>query len=259
MRAIVEGERPITLTEVEPVMSITSPQRFGSLVIDRDAREVLVDGHPVNLTKTEFALLATLAEQPRRAFSSEYLLRLITGNDWIGETHALQVYVSRLRTKLGESGTSPRLVQTVHGYGYRFEPGIDDPDAVARRPAGLEVRPAFLLLNMERRIMWASDYVQSLLGWRARELESVLLVDLVHPEDQRRAIAAGPGLTEGRPADFVMRLRTAADSYHHIETLTRPIVGVDGKTVAFHSELRPARGSYRAITRRPVALHLKSA
>ena len=97
----------------------------GSLIIDRDAREVTIDGQPINLTNAEFTLLTTLADSPRRAFRSEYLTEVLTDSEWVSEVHALQVTVSRLRRKLGESGTQPRRVITVHGYGYRMNPTRD--------------------------------------------------------------------------------------------------------------------------------------
>lgn len=98
-------------------------QRFGSLVIDFAAHEVLLDDEVVGLTRSEFALLAALARRPRQAISSRDLLQAMWDEDWESDTTLLQIHVSRLRRKLGESAKRPRFVQTVHGVGYRFEPG----------------------------------------------------------------------------------------------------------------------------------------
>lgn len=97
---------------------------FGSLTIDYEAREVTLDGSPVALTKTEFLLLAALAEVPRRAMTSADLMRAIWGTDWVDDVGALQVQISRLRAKLGESGSKPARITSVRGYGYRFDPGV---------------------------------------------------------------------------------------------------------------------------------------
>lgn len=98
-------------------------RRFGSLTIDFDAREVTLDGAPLPLTKTEYLLLAALALVPRRAMTSEDLMRAIWGTDWVDDIGALQVQISRLRAKLGESGSQPGHITSVRGYGYRFDPG----------------------------------------------------------------------------------------------------------------------------------------
>ena len=98
-------------------------QRFGSLVIDFAAHEVLLDDEVVGLTRSEFALLAALARRPRQAISSRDLLQAMWDEDWESDATLLQIHVSRLRRKLGESAKRPRFVQTVHGVGYRFEPG----------------------------------------------------------------------------------------------------------------------------------------
>lgn len=98
-------------------------RHYGSLTIDYDAREVMLDGTPVPLTKTEYLLLAALAEVPRRAMTSEDLMRAIWGTEWVDDVGALQVQISRLRAKLGESGSQPGRIVSVRGFGYRFDPG----------------------------------------------------------------------------------------------------------------------------------------
>ena len=153
----------------------------GSLVIDRDAREVTIDGQPINLTNAEFTLLITLAESPRRAFRSEYLTEVLTDSEWVSEVHALQVAVSRLRRKLGESGTQPRRVVTVHGYGYRYEPdkGPSLATAMASNEQPFPLDPltlsAFVVLDSDRKILWASDTFTPLLGWQPSDLQGTVL------------------------------------------------------------------------------------
>lgn len=98
-------------------------RRFGTLTIDYDAREVVLEDRPVALTKTEYLLLVALAEVPRRAMTSEELIRAIWGTDWVDDVGALQVQISRLWAKLGESGSHPVRITSIRGHGYRFDPG----------------------------------------------------------------------------------------------------------------------------------------
>jgi DNA-binding response OmpR family regulator len=98
---------------------------FGPLRVDVAARETVLDGELVDLTKVEFDLLAKLASEPRRAFTRLQLLDAVWGGDWYGDDHVVDVHVGNLRKKLGESGTSPRFVHTVRGVGFRFEPPRD--------------------------------------------------------------------------------------------------------------------------------------
>jgi len=100
-------------------------RRFGSLTVDFDAREVLLDGQPVSLTPSEFALLSAFALRPRQAIRSRDLLSYMWGGEWQADTTPLQVHISRLRAKLGESGSSPSRIVSVRGFGYRFDPGAD--------------------------------------------------------------------------------------------------------------------------------------
>ncbi len=96
---------------------------FGPLRVDVAAREAVLDGDLVDLTKLEFDLLAKLASEPRRAFARAQLLNAVWGSDWYGDDHVVDVHMGNLRKKLGESGTQPRFVHTVRGVGFRFEPG----------------------------------------------------------------------------------------------------------------------------------------
>jgi DNA-binding response OmpR family regulator len=101
----------------------TGVHRFGALEIDTEAREVRLDGEPVALTKLEFDLLATLAAEPRVAFSRQRLLERVWGGSWFGDEHVVDVHVANLRAKLGDTGRNPRFVRTVRGVGYRMGTG----------------------------------------------------------------------------------------------------------------------------------------
>lgn len=91
------------------------------LRIDRAAWEVQLGGATVELTKTEFLLLLALAERPRQVVTTDELTRIVWGEKWFGDDGNVAVHVSKLRRKLGESGSTPRFIATVRGVGYRFE------------------------------------------------------------------------------------------------------------------------------------------
>ena len=97
---------------------------FGALVIDVLAREVTLDGRPVELTRTEFDLLDTLSERPRVAFSRSLLLeRIWGGGEWAGDEHLVDVHVGRLRRKLGDDAREAKYIRTIRGIGYRMGEG----------------------------------------------------------------------------------------------------------------------------------------
>jgi DNA-binding response OmpR family regulator len=85
------------------------------VVLDRERREVTVDGAPVALTAKEFDLLAYLLEQPGIVFTRELLLERVWGFDFPTSTRTVDMHVASLRRKLDR----PELVQTVRGVGYK--------------------------------------------------------------------------------------------------------------------------------------------
>jgi DNA-binding response OmpR family regulator len=94
--------------------------RFEGLTIDRDAREVRVDGAAVNLSALEFDVLAALAEAPGRVFSRRQLLEGVWGYDFFGDERVVDVHIRGLRARLGDDAGNPRLIATVRGVGYKF-------------------------------------------------------------------------------------------------------------------------------------------
>ncbi len=95
----------------------------GDLVLDEDARTVALGGERVDLTRTEFDLLATMAARPRSAFSRRQLIDEVWGPGWYGDEHVVDVHVGHLRRKLGDDAGEPRLIRTVRGVGYGMGPG----------------------------------------------------------------------------------------------------------------------------------------
>jgi two-component system, OmpR family, response regulator RegX3 len=92
----------------------------GPVVLDRDRREVSVDGRPVHLTFSEFELLARLISEPGRLLNRQELLRAIWGDSAYRDPRAIDVHIRHLREKLEARPEEPRLILTVRGAGYRF-------------------------------------------------------------------------------------------------------------------------------------------
>ena len=92
----------------------------GDLEIDPEQVEVLKAGESVLLSPREFKLLHTLAQNPGRVFPRSALLRQVWGEDEYIDERTVNVYVQRLRNKLGDSSSESKLIETVRGFGYRL-------------------------------------------------------------------------------------------------------------------------------------------
>lgn len=92
---------------------------FGRWVIDCDARTLHVDGAPVSLTRIEFNIVELLASHPRKVFTKRELFELAWGEPYSVEDNTVNVHVSRIRSKLKESGTDSYLC-TVWGLGFKL-------------------------------------------------------------------------------------------------------------------------------------------
>jgi DNA-binding response OmpR family regulator len=96
------------------------PIRVADLEIDPQRMRVTVGGRPVELTPTEFQLLATLTREPGRVFTRGQLLDAIHGVAIESYERAIDAHVKNIRKKLEPEPGNPRYVLTVHGVGYRF-------------------------------------------------------------------------------------------------------------------------------------------
>ena len=94
--------------------------RFQGLEVDREARSVTVDGKPVDLTSMEYELLVVLARNHGRKLSRDEILSALRGIDAAILTRSVDIMISRLRHKLGDSAKPARFIQTVWGRGYSF-------------------------------------------------------------------------------------------------------------------------------------------
>ena len=91
---------------------------FGSLTIDETRREVRVDGRDAELTPKEYELLIYFKNNRSIALSREKILNAVWGYDYFGDLRTVDTHIKKLRAKLGACGS---MIETVRGYGYRFE------------------------------------------------------------------------------------------------------------------------------------------
>jgi len=96
-------------------------QRVGDLAIDEEGKRVTVGGEPVELSPKEFELLALLASEPGRVFSSEEILKRVWANSHYATSQDVKQYIYFLRQKLEEDPRNPRRIVTVRGFGYKLQ------------------------------------------------------------------------------------------------------------------------------------------
>jgi DNA-binding response OmpR family regulator len=92
------------------------------LEVKPEDHAALVDGRPLRLTVRELQLLVTLSEHPQRIMTREELFAEVWGGRPRRDDRSVDVYVSRLRSKLREALPGTRLIHTHNGIGYRFSP-----------------------------------------------------------------------------------------------------------------------------------------
>ena len=113
-----------------PVFDRTAPVELASAVgleVDQEARQVRVDGGVVDLLPTEYDLLVELLGSGRRTRSRADLVLALRGESHVttyvvteADRHAVALHIAHLRTKLGDTGSRPRFIETVEGVGYRM-------------------------------------------------------------------------------------------------------------------------------------------
>jgi DNA-binding response OmpR family regulator len=102
----------------------TEPMRIGDIEIDVGAREARMSGEILDLSPKEFDLLRVLAERPGRVVSKRELMAEVWREPYGGSDRTIDVHLSWLRNKLGETAHQPRYIHTVHGVGVKMvDPG----------------------------------------------------------------------------------------------------------------------------------------
>lgn len=115
----VEAEPVLIRRASPPGLAPTVETPEAGIVVDGPMRTVAIDGQPIEVTPTEFALLALFTGAPGRAFSRDELLDLVWKDDFEITHRTVDTHIQRLRKKLGERADT---IQTVWGMGYRYQP-----------------------------------------------------------------------------------------------------------------------------------------
>ena len=102
-----------------PTEGPEAPMEVDGLSLDGRARTVHVDGREVHLTGAEFDILRTLVERAGRVVSRERLMELARGEEFGAFDRAIDVHISNIRKKLGDSARAPRWIRTIRGVGYQ--------------------------------------------------------------------------------------------------------------------------------------------
>lgn len=93
----------------------------GGLIIDKDAKQVTLDGKTLSMTVKEYELLLLFVENPGKVLRKEYLFNRIWGADSFSENQTLTVHIKMLRDKIEKDSRQPKRIQTVWGVGYKYE------------------------------------------------------------------------------------------------------------------------------------------
>lgn len=92
----------------------------GGLQIDLLQHRIRLDNKEIDLTSKEFSLLSFLASNPGRVYSREQLLEQVWGYNYYGDVRTVDVHIRHLREKIEDDPSSPELILTVWGTGYKF-------------------------------------------------------------------------------------------------------------------------------------------
>lgn len=93
----------------------------GRVVLDIDRHTVTVAGEQINIPLKEFELLEVLMRNAGRVLTRGQLIDRVWGSDYFGDTKTLDVHIKRIRSRIEENPSSPQMLVTVRGLGYRFE------------------------------------------------------------------------------------------------------------------------------------------
>ena len=100
--------------------SMVDKIEFENLLIDKLKQEIFLEGKLVQLSTTEYQALILFVEHPGKTLDREFLVENLRGITWQSYDRSVDVLVSRLRQKLGETPSKTRFIKTIHGTGYKF-------------------------------------------------------------------------------------------------------------------------------------------
>jgi len=113
------------LRRTHSLAAIIENVHFKGLSIDKNKQEVLLDKKLISLSTTEYEALILFIENSSETLDREFLVENLRGISWQSYDRSVDVLVSRLRGKLGETPNNTRFIKTIHGVGYKF---IGEPE-----------------------------------------------------------------------------------------------------------------------------------
>lgn len=93
----------------------------GEYELNLRSRELKCGGKKIELTQVEYLIMKTFLENPDRALSRDDIMNLVWGKDYQGDLKVVDVNIRRLRLKIEEDAAAPKHINTVWGYGYKWE------------------------------------------------------------------------------------------------------------------------------------------
>jgi len=108
------------LRRTHSLAAIIENVHFKGLSIDKNKQEVLLDENLISLSTTEYEALILFIENSSKTLDREFLVENLRGISWQSYDRSVDVLVSRLRGKLGETPNNTRFIKTIHGVGYKF-------------------------------------------------------------------------------------------------------------------------------------------
>lgn len=103
-------------TQSFPILSFCD----GDLTVDLNSLEVKKAGNPVNLTPNEFKIISTFAQHPKKVYTREELLSIMSENNFDGYDRVIDTHIKNIRQKIETDSKNPRYILTVYGVGYKF-------------------------------------------------------------------------------------------------------------------------------------------
>ena len=96
------------------------------LSIDNSRHEVRLKEEVISLTPTEFKILGAIAKYPGRVYSRSQLVEIVQGHDFGGDERVIDAHIKKLRQKIEKVPSDPKIVITVYGIGYKFNPNQEE-------------------------------------------------------------------------------------------------------------------------------------
>ena len=209
------------------------------LLIDFAARSVFVDSDEIHFTPMEFDVLACLARRAGTVVTTSELVGVVWG-EWYGPMDHVFVHVHHIRRKLGPCG---RLIVTKRKAGYLLRrevaEGLD-----AGVPSSLEAEflamlqqdartrgIIWLIVGGRRRVMWVSDSVFPLLGWKPQDLVGRSPWAISHPDELKAFEERFPSEGGESLLSFDTRLNHADGSVVPVRIAAQVLRGADGQRI----------------------------